>query len=168
MGSLYWGPPILGNYHIGIMEKKMETTGIIGFMWGYIGSMGVPNSWPHGHQSGSGHCTKCMGSRPPSRSSMLLTTTSRTAGIVPCAFMELALVACLLMLLARFVRGACPKAACQTNAQPSSTSSLFRTVSLGREGVKEPDAAKTEGFDDPALLPVGADDCHFSYYCYDT
>ena len=31
--GLYWGPPILGNYHIvshrdyiGIMEKKMETT----------------------------------------------------------------------------------------------------------------------------------------------
>ena len=25
-GGLYWGPPILGNYHIGIMEKKMETS----------------------------------------------------------------------------------------------------------------------------------------------
>ena len=23
--DLYWGPPILGNYHIGIMEKKMES-----------------------------------------------------------------------------------------------------------------------------------------------
>ena len=26
LGGLHWGPPILGNYHIGIMEKKMETS----------------------------------------------------------------------------------------------------------------------------------------------
>ena len=24
--GLYWGPPILENYHIGIMEENMETT----------------------------------------------------------------------------------------------------------------------------------------------
>ena len=24
--ALYWGPPILGKYQKGIMEKKMETT----------------------------------------------------------------------------------------------------------------------------------------------
>ena len=24
--GLYWGPLILGNYHIGIMKKKMDTT----------------------------------------------------------------------------------------------------------------------------------------------
>ena len=33
--GLYWGPPILENYHIGIMEENMETTiyglGFIGF-----------------------------------------------------------------------------------------------------------------------------------------
>ena len=23
---VFWGPPILGNYHIGMMEKKMDTT----------------------------------------------------------------------------------------------------------------------------------------------
>ena len=28
--GLYWGALILGNYHIGIMENKMETIGVIG------------------------------------------------------------------------------------------------------------------------------------------